>query len=90
MGEIDNRGSSFYLALYWAHALASQLKDMDMQPRFATIAGALEQNENDIVKELLEVQGQPVDLGGYFMPDEEKAAKVMRPSITLNGIIDSM
>ncbi len=90
VGEIDNRGSSFYLALYWAHAMASQLKDMDMQQRFATIAGALEQNEQDIAKELIEIQGQPVDLDGYFMPDEQKASKVMRPSNTFNGIIDSM
>lgn len=89
-GEIDNRGSSFYLALYWAHSMASQLKDMDMEARFATIAGALEQNEKAIVKELLQVQGQPVDLGGYFMPDEKKVEKVMRPSDTFNGIIDSM
>ncbi len=89
-GEIDNRGSSFYLALYWAQALAAQDKDSEMKTRFTKIASELEQNEAKIVEELISAQGSPVDIGGYFMPDSEIAAKVMRPSETLNAIIDSM
>ncbi len=90
VNEIDNRGSTFYLTLYWAQALAAQSKDAEMQARFAKVAKELEQNEAKIVEELLAAQGKPVDLGGYYMPDDEKAEAVMRPSSTLNAIIDAM
>jgi isocitrate dehydrogenase len=90
VNEIDNRGSSFYLALYWAKALAAQNKDKELQSRFEKIAKELADNERTIVEELLAVQGQAVDLGGYFMPDAHKAAQVMRPSNTLNAIIDNI
>jgi len=88
--EIDNRGSTFYLALYWAQALAAQDEDAEMKARFAKVAGELERNEAKIVEELLAAQGAPVDLGGYYLPDPEKAEKVMRPSATFNAIIDAM
>jgi isocitrate dehydrogenase len=88
--EIDNRGSTFYLALYWAQALAAQDKDAKMQARFAKVARELERNEAKIVEELLAAQGEPVDLGGYYLPDEQKADQVMRPSPTFNAIIDAM
>ena len=90
VNEIDNRGSSFYLALYWAQALSEQNEDKAMQERFSKITGALKENEDKIINELLSVQGEPVDLGGYFMPDPAKAEKVMRPSRTFNEIIDNM
>ena len=90
VNEIDNRGSSFYLALYWAKALAAQTKDAEMQARFVPVAETLQKNETTIADELLSVQGNPVDLGGYFIPDPVKAEKVMRPSVTLNSIIDGM
>jgi isocitrate dehydrogenase len=90
VNEIDNRGSTFYLSLYWAQALAAQNKDTGMQARFAKVAEELEQNEAKIAKELLDAQGEAVDLGGYYLPDNEKAEKVMRPSPTLNAIIDAM
>ncbi|MCJ7682611.1 MAG: NADP-dependent isocitrate dehydrogenase, partial [Candidatus Aminicenantes bacterium] len=88
--EIDNRGSTFYLALYWAQALAAQDKDKAMKERFKPVAKALEENEAKITEELLAAQGNPVDIGGYYMPDEETATKVMRPSATFNAIIDAM
>ncbi|MEE9432576.1 MAG: NADP-dependent isocitrate dehydrogenase [Melioribacteraceae bacterium] len=90
VNEIDNRGSSFYLAMYWAKALAEQNEDTDIQTRFAKVAKELEDNESKIVEELITVQGTPVDLGGYYLPNEEVTTKVMRPSETLNAIIDSM
>jgi isocitrate dehydrogenase len=90
VNEIDNRGSTFYLALYWAQALAAQDKDKGMQERFIPVAKALEENETRITEELLAAQGSPVDIGGYYLPDEELATKVMRPSATLNSIIDAM
>jgi isocitrate dehydrogenase len=90
VNEIDNRGSTFYLTLYWAQTLAAQNKDAGMQARFAKVAKELEENEAKIVEELLDAQGEPVDLGGYHLPDEEKAERVMRPSPTLNAIIDAM
>ena len=89
-GELDNRGSHFYLALFWANALAAQNDDADLKAEFAPIAEALTANEAKIVAELNEVQGQPMDIGGYYQPDEAKAAEAMRPSATLNGIIDAM
>ena len=90
VNEIDNRGSTFYLTLYWAQTLAAQNKDAEMQARFAKVAKELEQNEAKIVEELLAAQGEAVDLGGYYLPDDDKVEAVMRPSPTLNAIIDAM
>ena len=89
-GEIDNRGSSFYLALYWAEALAEQNKDKDMKARFSKMYKELKANEDKIASDLISVQGKPVDLGGYYVPDDKKATEVMRPSSTLNKIIDEI
>ncbi|MDF1630628.1 MAG: NADP-dependent isocitrate dehydrogenase [Alcanivoracaceae bacterium] len=88
-GELDNRGSHFYLALYWAQALAAQDEDADLKARFAKLAKELADNEEVVLKELQEVQGQPVDMGGYYHPDVAKVTAAMRPSKTLNRIIDS-
>jgi len=90
VNELDNRGSHFYLALYWAQGLASQTKDSELQARFTTIAKELSENKEDILKELIEAQGAPVDIGGYYYVDNNKMAKAMRPSITLNSIINSI
>lgn len=90
VNEIDNRGSSFYLSMYWAQALAAQDKDAELKERFSKVAKAMKENEDKINQELLEAQGGAVDLGGYFIPDPEKAGKIMRPSNTLNTIIDSI
>jgi isocitrate dehydrogenase len=90
VGEIDNRGSHFYLALYWAQALAEQTKDKELQAKFSGPAKALAENEAKINAELLAAQGKPQDIGGYFRPVFEKASKAMRPSATLNAIIDSI
>jgi isocitrate dehydrogenase len=90
VNEIDNRGSTFYLTMYWAQALASQDKDASLKARFAGIAEELAANEARIVEELLAIQGEPADIGGYYLPDPVKAAKVMRPSATLNAIIDAI
>ena len=87
--ELDNRGSTFYLALYWARALASQSEDAEMKARFAKLADELGKNETTINEQLLAAQGQPVDLGGYYMPDMEKSSSVMRPSAVFNDLIDS-
>jgi isocitrate dehydrogenase len=86
--ELDNRGSHFYLAMYWAEALAGQDKDLDMKAKFTPIAKALQQNEQKIVSELNEVQGVKMDIGGYYKPDESKTAAAMRPSPTFNAILD--
>jgi isocitrate dehydrogenase len=88
--EIDNRGSSFYLGLYWAEALAAQDKDAELKDRFTKVAKELKENGAKIDRELLDAQGRPADIGGYFRPDPVKADKEMRPSATLNAIIDSM
>jgi len=88
--ELDTRGSHFYLALYWAEALAKQTKDAELQTRFAPVAQEMAANEDKIVQELNDAQGQPVDIGGYYLPNEEMTAKAMRPSATLNGIIDGI
>lgn len=88
--ELDNRGSSFYLALYWANALAEQNIDAELKSRFTKIAKELEANENKIVEDLISIQGNPADIGGYYMPDEIKVNAVMRPSSILNKIIDEM
>jgi isocitrate dehydrogenase len=90
VGEIDNRGSHFYLALYWAQALAEQTQDKSLQTRFAKVAKELEQNEAKITAELLSAQGKPVDIGGYYHPNDEKATKAMRPSPTFNAIVDAV
>jgi len=90
VNEIDNRGSTFYLAMYWAQALAVQNKDEAVKARFVKVAEELKANEARITEELLAAQGRPVDFGGYYLPDPEKATKVMRPSATFNAIIDAM
>jgi isocitrate dehydrogenase len=90
LGTIDNRGSHFYLGLYWAQELAAQTKDADLAAAFAPIAADLAAKEQDIVSELNGAQGAAVDIGGYYRPDAEKVTKVMRPSTTLNGIIDAI
>jgi isocitrate dehydrogenase len=90
VGEIDNRGSSLYLSLYWAEALANQNDDTELKSRFAKIYKELSANEEKIVRDLISVQGKPADLGGYFIPDDKKASEVLRPSETFNKIIDEM
>jgi isocitrate dehydrogenase len=90
VGELDNRGSHFYLALYWAQALASQQKDAQLSAAFAGIAKALADNEATIVGELNGVQGKPVNIGGYYRPDAALTSQVMRPSATLNAIVDGI
>jgi len=90
VGEIDNRGSHFYLALYWAQALAAQNRDKDIQARFTTLAKTLTDNEAKINAELIAAQGKPVDMGGYYHPDFDKTAKAMRPSATLNAALASI
>ncbi|NTV45380.1 MAG: NADP-dependent isocitrate dehydrogenase [Chlorobiales bacterium] len=90
VGEIDNRGSHFYLAMYWAEALAAQSKDAGLQARFANVAKALCENESKINDELIGAQGKPVDMGGYYHPNFDKTSKAMRPSATLNAIIDAI
>jgi isocitrate dehydrogenase len=87
VGELDNRGSHFYLALYWAEALAEQTKDKDIQARFTTLAKTLKDNEAKINAELIAAQGKPVDMGGYYLPDFEKTSKAMRPSATFNAAL---
>ncbi|WP_297792806.1 NADP-dependent isocitrate dehydrogenase [Mycobacterium sp.] len=86
-GELDNRGSQFYLALYWAAELAAQNDDEDLRKRFAALADSLAENEEAIVTELAEVQGEAVDIGGYYYPDNEKTTAVMRPSKTFNEVL---
>ena len=90
VGELDTRGSHFYLALYWAEALAAQTQDKELQARFAKVARQLAENEAKIVAELKAAQGRPVDIGGYFRPNPEKTTKAMRPSPTFNSILDAL
>jgi isocitrate dehydrogenase len=90
VGEIDNRGSHFYLALYWAQALAQQTQDKKLAERFSKVAKDLADNEAKITNELLAAQGKPIDIGGYYHPDDAKASKAMRPSQTLNAIVDAI
>jgi isocitrate dehydrogenase len=90
VNEIDNRGSHYYWAMYWAEALANQDEDKELKERFAPIAKQLKENENKINEELISAQGKPMDIGGYFMPDDKLASEAMRPSATLNSIIDSL
>ncbi len=89
-GQIDNRGSHFYIALYWAQELAAQTEDKDLAAKFAPLAKTLTEQEATIAKELLEVQGKPVDIGGYYKLDEAKVAAVMRPSKTLNDALAAL
>ncbi|MFV1872086.1 MAG: NADP-dependent isocitrate dehydrogenase [Oleiphilus sp.] len=89
-GELDNRGSHFYLALYWAQALAAQDDDAELKQKFASLAKYLSENEETILSELITTQGHHVDIGGYYHPDNEKISKAMRPSETLNKAIDSL
>ena len=90
VNEIDNRGSTFYLALYWAQALAAQNQDAALKARFTKVAQELAENEAVITEELLAAQGSPVDIGGYYHPDDTLAQKAMRPSAAFNVIIDAM
>jgi isocitrate dehydrogenase len=88
VGDLDNRGSHFYLTLYWAEAVAKQTKSPSLAATFRPIAAELAKNEATIVAELNGVQGRSADIGGYYQPDPVKAARVMRPSPTLNAIVD--
>jgi isocitrate dehydrogenase len=90
IGEIDNRGSHYYLATYWARNLAEQTDDPELAEIFAPVATALEDGFETIKVEMRGGQGSPVDLGGYYLPDDEKTTAVMRPSKTFNGIIDGL
>jgi len=88
-GELDNRGSQFYLAMYWAEELAAQKDDAELAAHFAPLAKALSENEKTIIAELSEVQGKPADIGGYYKPDFAKLGAVMRPSKTFNSVIEA-
>jgi len=90
VGELDTRGSHFYIALYWAQALAEQTDDSELQSQFKSIAGALSSNETKIIDELNSAQGTKIDLGGYYLPNADATVAVMRPSLTLNQIIDQI
>jgi len=90
VGQIDNRGSHFYLALYWAQALSAQTKDQDIQKRFTPLAKTLTENEAKIDAELIAAQGKPVDMGGYYHPDFAKTSAAMRPSATFNAALDAI
>ena len=90
VNELDTRGSHFYLALYWAQALASQTQDAEMKARFTPVAQQMTANEDKIIQELNDAQGQPVDIGGYYLPNDELSATAMRPSVTLNAIVDAL
>jgi len=87
-GELDNRGSQFYLALYWAQELAAQNEDAELAAQFGPLAKTLADNEEKIVAELSEVQGKPADIGGYYKADEAKVKAVMRPSATFNAALE--
>lgn len=89
-GELDTRGSHFYLAMYWAQSLAEQGDNEELKAVFTPIAQTLSDNEDKIVSELIEVQGKAADIGGYYRMDREKTSNVMRPSVTLNTVIDGM
>jgi isocitrate dehydrogenase len=86
-GELDNRGSQFYLAMYWAQEMAAQTDDPTLQAHFVPLARALTDNEATIIQELSAVQGKPVDIGGYYLPDPEKCKAALRPSTTLNAAL---
>ena len=90
VGELDSRGSHFYLAMYWAENLSQQTESPELREKFLRVASELRKKEGQILKELNEVQGSPVDMGGYYLPDEDKLTQLMRPSCTFNEIIDSV
>ena len=90
VNELDNRGSHFYLAMYWAQELANQSKDTSLQSIFSELAVDLKNNETTIVEQLIAIQGKTMDIGGYYDPNDELKAKAMRPSATFNGLIDSL
>ena len=90
VNELDNRGSHFYLAMYWAFALAAQNDDLELKQQFAPIAEQMMRNEAEIVSELNNTQGIPMDIGGYYFPTEELASQAMRPSGTFNDIINNI
>jgi isocitrate dehydrogenase len=90
VGEIDNRGSHFYLALYWAQALAARDNSSALAARFKPLAETLSANEVKIAAELIAAQGKPVDMGGYYLPDPAKVSAAMRPSATLNAAIAAL
>ena len=90
VGELDNRGSHFYLAMFWSQALATQTEDQELKEVFAPIAESLSGNENKILTELTAIQGHNVEIGGYYYPDTEKLYEVMRPSKVFNQIIDQL
>ncbi len=90
VGEIDNRGSHFYLAMYWAQELAAQTDDAELKARFESVAAALSENEESIMSELNGVQGNAMDIGGYYKFNQTLASEAMRPSATLNKVIDSI
>ncbi|MEC7182315.1 MAG: NADP-dependent isocitrate dehydrogenase, partial [Bdellovibrionota bacterium] len=90
VGELDNRGSHFYLALYWAKALAEQDSDSDLKGKFSPVYEELSSKEATIVDELNKAQGSPVDVGGYYHPNSDKVSQAMRPSSTLNTILKSL
>ncbi|MDO4434029.1 MAG: NADP-dependent isocitrate dehydrogenase, partial [Alysiella sp.] len=88
--ELDNRGSHFYIALYWAQALAAQDKDADLKATFAPVAEKLASQESEILAELASGAGKAVDLNGYYFVDADKVAQAMRPSVKLNAVIDAL
>jgi len=89
-GELDNRGSHYFLAQYWALALAEQDEDAELKAKFTEVAKQLVEKEPVIIKEIMATEGKPTDIGGYYLPDDQLAEKAMRPSAVLNSIIDSM
>ena len=90
VGELDNRGSHFYLALYWANALAEQNKDQELKTVFTPIAEKLSKSKDEILKQLNDAQGAPINIGGYYLPDANLISKAMRPSTTFNTILESI
>jgi len=90
VGELDNRGSHFYLAMYWAEALAGQDQDSELKTKFSEVSAKLEESESQIVDELNSAQGVKIDMKGYYLPDENVLAKAMRPSKTFNSILDKI
>ena len=90
VNEIDNRGSHFYLTLYWAEALSEQSENTDLQSQFSSLADSLRANEEKIAQELIEAQGKPINLDGYYLPSDELAAAAMRPSDSFNESLASL
>ena len=90
VGELDNRGSHFYLAFYWAQALAAQDQDAELKTIFTGLAKALQENEAKIIEELANVQGHAVEIGGYYRPEIDKVSRAMRPSDTLNTVLATL